>query len=305
MRAILTKMRSTLDPTLDVVFKMLFATPGSKDCLISLLSAVLRPVVPISDIEILNPDIPKQDLHDKGIILDILVRLVDGSQIDVEMQARRRAAFPKRVLFYWARRYSSQIGPGAGYEELRPVIMVVFTSYRELRAKRLHSTFRLLEIRDHTPFHRDLEIHLIELPELAMMSDDERQDEQALVRWSTFLAAKTDEEVEQVAKGDKMIEKAKEILEYLSKEPDARELARLRQEGQLWYQMDLAEERREGEATGRVEAKREMLFMLLERQKISLTDERMRLVGTCDDTSRLDQWIRSTLTAESAEEIFD
>ena len=35
--------RRTLDPKLDVVFKILFASPEAKGSLISLLTAVLRP----------------------------------------------------------------------------------------------------------------------------------------------------------------------------------------------------------------------------------------------------------------------
>lgn len=48
-----------LDPTLDVVFKMIFADDKNKTLLISLLTAVMKPVTPICDVEILNPEIPK------------------------------------------------------------------------------------------------------------------------------------------------------------------------------------------------------------------------------------------------------
>ena len=47
--------RRTLDPKLDVVFKILFASPEAKGSLISLLTAVLRPASPIKDVEVLNP----------------------------------------------------------------------------------------------------------------------------------------------------------------------------------------------------------------------------------------------------------
>lgn len=41
----------TLDPKLDVVFKILFASPETKGSLISLLTAVLRPASPIEDVK--------------------------------------------------------------------------------------------------------------------------------------------------------------------------------------------------------------------------------------------------------------
>ena len=54
-------MRRTLDPKLDVVFKLLFSDERNKGLLISLVSAVLKPAAPISDIEILNPETPAGD----------------------------------------------------------------------------------------------------------------------------------------------------------------------------------------------------------------------------------------------------
>ncbi len=64
-------MRRTLDPKLDIVFKLLFGSPESKDFLISLLTAVIRPRDTIVDVEVLNPEIPKEAFKDKGIVLDL------------------------------------------------------------------------------------------------------------------------------------------------------------------------------------------------------------------------------------------
>ena len=35
----------------------------------------------------LNPEIPKSELDEKGVLRDILVELDDGTTVDVEMQA--------------------------------------------------------------------------------------------------------------------------------------------------------------------------------------------------------------------------
>ena len=50
----------TLDPTLDIVFKLLFGGPKSQQILIALLTAVLQPQSPITKVTILNPGIPDQ-----------------------------------------------------------------------------------------------------------------------------------------------------------------------------------------------------------------------------------------------------
>lgn len=138
-------MRSTLDPTLDIVFKMLFASPESTDTLIALLTAVLRPVSAISSAEVLNPEVTREQVDDKGIVLDILVRLQSGARLNVEMQAQNRAAFAGRALYYWARLFGGQLERGQPYLELVPVTSVLFLDYSQLEGSRLHSTFRILE----------------------------------------------------------------------------------------------------------------------------------------------------------------
>jgi predicted transposase/invertase (TIGR01784 family) len=95
--------------------------------LISLLKAVLQPAVEIVDVEVLNPEMPRQDAADKGIVLDLRVRLADGRLVDVEMQSQRRSGSRKRVVYYWAKNFITQLQRGDDYARLEPVIVVVFT----------------------------------------------------------------------------------------------------------------------------------------------------------------------------------
>lgn len=97
-------MRSTLDPTLDVVFKLLFGSASNRDALIDLLTAVLRPRVPITSVEVLNPEVSREQANDRGIVLDLLVSFEDGTQVDLEMQTTRREGFRNRALGSAARR---------------------------------------------------------------------------------------------------------------------------------------------------------------------------------------------------------
>jgi predicted transposase/invertase (TIGR01784 family) len=307
--------RRTLDPKLDVVFKLLFAHPRNKKSLIALLTAVLRPKAPIADVEVLNPEVRKEDVTDKGIVLDLRVRLADGSFADVEMQAVRREGSRKRFLFYWARSYTTQLGPGTEYSELKPVIVVVFTNYRELKRKRLHSMFRLLEVKHHEEFLADEELHLIELPELRRMSEEEQKAEATLVRWARFLAARTDEELAAVAKEDEMIGEAKEVLEHLSEDPHVRDLASWREAQHALYRMEMAEARKKAEAKGlrkgkrqglsqgEAKGKRDVLLMLLDQLDITLTEEQRGLIRSCENTELLDVWLRRAFAGGKVEDI--
>lgn len=49
-------MPKILEPTLDVVFKLMFAQPGQQELLASLLTAVLHPPSPIASVVVLNPE---------------------------------------------------------------------------------------------------------------------------------------------------------------------------------------------------------------------------------------------------------
>ena len=78
--------RRTLDPKLDVVFKMLFGDPRHQRLLVSLLEAVMQPATPITEVTVLNPGLPKDLAGDKDVELDVRVREGSGRQYDVEMQ---------------------------------------------------------------------------------------------------------------------------------------------------------------------------------------------------------------------------
>jgi predicted transposase/invertase (TIGR01784 family) len=240
-------MRSTLDPKLDVIFKSLLARPVNRDLLASLITAVLQPPVPIASVRVLNPELPKDLADDKGALLDVLVRLDDGRQVDVEMQSHSRPGLRQRALFYWARLYASQIGRGQSHTQLEPCVSIFLLDYKELRDTHFHSRFRVLEVNTHEAFSDALELHLVELPKLHWC---ETGRESALVRWGRFFAAETDEELEELAMQDPMMRKAKEALESLSADPSVQELARQRELGMIGYQLDLEAARKQGKDEG-------------------------------------------------------
>lgn len=124
-------MRSSLDPTNDIVFKLLFGAPGSRRILTALLTAVLDPPSTIVVVDVRNPEILPEAVADKTIALDLHVALADGRHLDVEMQTTCRRTFRDRALYYWSRVFSGQLERGATYDTLRPVISVLFLDYVE------------------------------------------------------------------------------------------------------------------------------------------------------------------------------
>jgi hypothetical protein len=139
--------RWTLDPKLDVVFKLLFGSERNKPLLISLLTAILDPPAAIVEVEVLNPEVTKESVETKGSVLDVLVRLADGCQVNIEMQATPYGWLMTRGLYYCTRVYSGQLQRGEEYSELKPVVGIFILGFSALQAEQYHSKFELLEAR--------------------------------------------------------------------------------------------------------------------------------------------------------------
>ena len=238
----------TLDPKLDVVFKLLFAAPKNRDILLALLNAVLAPEHPIVSVDVLNPEIDREMVDDRGLFMDILARHDDGTRTNVEMQAQNRGDTPRRTLYHWARLYRDGMQRGDAYDTLTPCRVVFFLSYTLFpRRRRLHSTFRVLEIHDDYPLNADLELHYVELTKLRRKPVDE---DDAAAAWARFFAARTAEERRSQAVGKPDIEKATDALEELSEDPDAQFLARWREDSLRLHRIETAELRRKAEEKG-------------------------------------------------------
>ena len=66
----------------------------------------------ITEIEILNPELPKSTDTEKASILDIRARDKRGRNFLIEMQGTPHPFFPERLLFYWSKVYTSSIQKG-------------------------------------------------------------------------------------------------------------------------------------------------------------------------------------------------
>ncbi len=238
------------------MFKLLFTSrPESHALLVALLTAVLKPAKPFSRVIVRNPELVREAPDDRGAVLDIFAELSDGTRLDIEMQSDRRESFRQRALFYWARMFGAELDRGDGYGDLHPAISVLFLGYRELQGTRVHSTFHLLEVHDHERFSNAIELHIIELPKLARVSDQEQREDTRLLTWARFLAARSDEELQEVAMADPAVEKAHKLLQQMSQDPETRRIAERRAMELSAWKYDLEASRREGRAEGRAEGR--------------------------------------------------
>ena len=90
----------------DYLFKLLLGSEENKACLQDFLECVLdMPAGMIADLEMLDKELTKDEITDKTGILDVKLRLKDGTTIDIEIQNSWSAEFIPRTLFYWSKMY--------------------------------------------------------------------------------------------------------------------------------------------------------------------------------------------------------
>ena len=291
-----------LDPKLDIVFWMLFGAEQNRSLLISLLNAVLQPPVPIDWAEVDHAEPERLGVDDKGIALDVRVRLANGEQVDVEMQTQRHPALRERALYYWARLYVGQLQRGSAYTDLRRCVVIWITSFKELAGPRFHSIFRLREMHDAAPLTDHLELHLLEIPKLRNALD--RNDEPSLIAWGRFLSATSDEELETLAMENPVLKQAKDALDRLSADPESRVRAEQREMALISYDLGLSAARRQGIEQGRTQGRAEILMRQLTLKFGPLAASVTGRMASANDEELL-KWSDRVLSASTLESVFE
>ena len=136
---------------------------------------------------------PPENLSDKFCRLDINMT-VNGRQVDLEVQVSNEGDYPERVMYYWAREFSSALLTGQGYSELPRTIIISIIDYVQFDCVEYHSFFQPLEATRHTLLSDKMGFHFFELPKLP----DDITQENMLLLWLSLFKADTEEELEKI-----------------------------------------------------------------------------------------------------------
>jgi hypothetical protein len=162
------------------------------------------------------------------------------------------------------------------------------------------------EIHDPSLLTEQLELHLVELPKLEEPLAG--NDEPDLVAWGKFLAAATDQDLDELAMSDPVLRQAQAALEKLSADPAARIRAEQRQLALDSYRIDIGEAkaqgRAEGLAEGRAEGRVDMLLRLL-ALKFGEVPERARARLAAATDAELVRYLERATLAASLADLFD
>ena len=198
-----------MKPKNDYVFKRIFGDERNKEILVAFLNSVLSER--IADIKILNNELNKENVGDKKSILDIRCKTLDGTQIDVEIQVLRTLYMPERSLYYWSKMYIEQLKMSEKYGELKKTITINILDFDIIKSEKYHTMFKLKENEENTLLTDILEIHFLEMKKVKALEESDK-----LGQWLTFIKADSIEGVESMAKVNRDIDKAYDILTTMS-----------------------------------------------------------------------------------------
>ena len=218
----MTKLEYTFKT--DTLFKMLFVQ--HPDLLKNLVATLLSiPMESIGRFEINNPDIHPDNLGEKFCSLDINMT-VDGQRVDLEIQVKDEGDYPERVLYYWAREYSSSLPEGGDYKELPRTIIISIINFDLFKCPDFHSEFCPLEVKRHEPLSDRMSLHFFELRKLPQgrLSAADR-----LLLWLSLFKVDTEEELAKIIElEDPVMEQVINAYQKITVTPEFRERERQR-----------------------------------------------------------------------------
>ncbi len=208
----------------DTLFKMLFTK--HKDLLKKLVAALLGiKAESIRQLVIRNEEMPPEALGDKFCRLDINM-VVNGQQIDLEIQVAYEGDYPERVMLYWAREFSTALPAGESYSTLPRTIIISILDFKLFDCKEYHSFFQPLEVTRHTLLSDKMGFHFYELKKLPK----DVTEDNALLLWLSLFNAETEEDLDKIQKLEvPEMEQAINAYYTITASSEFRELERLRE----------------------------------------------------------------------------
>ena len=89
-------------PTNDVIFKCLLGNPGNERITKAFLQEILKEKIEKIELNV-NPILRRETIEDKMGVLDVVAKINNKQNVDIEMQMISNEKLPERILYYWAR----------------------------------------------------------------------------------------------------------------------------------------------------------------------------------------------------------
>ena len=168
-----------------------------------------------------NPIELGKEIEGKDCILDVKIKLNDARIINIELQVYKQTYWTNRSLLYWARAYDS-IKSGQDYGMLFPTYhigILDFTLFEE--HPKFMAKYQILDVEDGFLYSDKLCIKVLDLTQLEKAKDQSETDKKIL-KWAGIFKAETLEELEQLARGEEVLENMVVTMKKLSEDEKIR-----------------------------------------------------------------------------------
>lgn len=232
-------------PTVDFCFQKLMDNLKVRKGFVAALMKI-NPEM-IQETWLLPTLLPRESENDKLGILDVRILLVDGTQLDLEMQVRYFEYWDERAMFYLSKMFVGQMKKGDDYENLKKCIHVSILDF--VHFPKDDTCYRTMHLRDDETgelYSDKLEIQILELrklPKEVKTGDD-------IITWMKFFSGKNREEFNRMRGENEYIDEACNELFKLSADDKKRLEYEQREKAIRDYHSQLNSARRQGERAG-------------------------------------------------------
>ncbi len=210
------KKQRQLSLKVDFAFKSVFGDERHIESLKYLLYTILGyPKDMFEDIHILNTEQTRTYYDGKEPRLDIVARLKNGENINIEMQMNNLQSNTKRFLLYWSTVYSRQLKKGHPYDNLKKTISINLLNYELADSNKIHSVYHITEDETGSMLTDMLEIHTIELGKLDNSKAIEKETDE-FIRLMKFISSDDEEERKMLSKYQKELIDVIHIMDTLT-----------------------------------------------------------------------------------------
>lgn len=213
--------------TNDYAFKRLLGSEENKPLLQDLLECILD-LSPqeVIGLEFMDKELAKEEFSDKTGILDVKLKLTNGTVIDIEIQASWNASFVKRTLFYWAKMYTADFKSGESYDKLHRCIAINIIADEFKLNGAIHSEYLLQEKTAHSILTDVLEVHFLDLQAAKRAKGEGKTTgkQGQLINWLRFIGATDKKERAMIATTSPVLQMLNEKIDILTLSPIERKL---------------------------------------------------------------------------------
>ena len=206
----------------DYAFKRLLGVEENKPILQDFLECVLDlEHEEIVGLELLDKELKKDHAEDRTGILDIQVRLKDGTLIDIEMQAVWENFFIDRSFAYLNKMYTSELKAGEPLSKAHKCIAINIIGKGFNLNDELCSKSAFVDTATNKVITDKIEMYFLNLEKAKKLPiSKEKTKEARLVNWAKFIDAETMEERNMLALSSPILQLLNEKVVEITRTPE-------------------------------------------------------------------------------------